>query len=118
MVKGCEALCVRFPEEPMCGCCRDALGMPFGATIKRYLATVTRISRTRATPFGAKGTTRQKHQNRTYKYMRVRSNLVNNYRILDLKMRAGEKRWDEAEHIRLQKEAVNAVWEYRLRSRR
>lgn len=118
MVKGCEALCVRFPEEPMCGCCREALGMPFGATIKRYLATVTRISRTRSTPHGVKGTQRQKHQNRTWKYMRVRSNLANNYRILDLKMRAGEMRWDEAEQIRKGKLAADDSWSGKLKARR
>lgn len=118
MVKGCVALCAKFQDEPMCGCCREALGMPFGATIERYLATTTRISRSKATPHGNKGSHRQKHQNRTYKYMRVRSDLANNYRILALKQRAGEKRWEEAEHIRLQKAAVDQAWEARLKTRR
>lgn len=118
MVKNCEALCARFPEEPMCGCCRETLGMPFGSTIQRYLASVTRMSRTRASVHGVKGTLRQKHQNRTYKYMRVRSNIKNNYRILNLKMRAGEARWDEAEHIRLSKDSVDSLWSTILRKRR
>lgn len=118
MVKGCVALCARFQDEPMCGACREALGMPFGATIKRYLETTTRIDRSKATPHGVKGTHRQKHQNRTYKYMRVRSDLANNYRILDLKMRAGEKRWDEAEQIRQAKAAADDTWSRKLRARR
>lgn len=117
-VAGCVALCVRFPDEPMCGTCRNATGAPFGATMHRYMATVTRISRSKASPHGVKGTQRQKHQNRTYKYMRVRSDLANNYRILDLKMRAGEARWDEADSIRRAKAAADEQWSNTLRSRR
>lgn len=117
-VKGCVALCVRFPEEPMCGCCREATGMPFGASMGRYLASVTKISRTKATPHGDRGTHRQKHQNRTFKYMRVRGSIAQNYQILALKMRAGEKRWDEAEVIRLQKAATDELWSVRLKVRR
>jgi len=117
MVKGCVALCARFPDDRMCDVCREATGSPFGYTWKQVQEKVT-ISRSKASPHGERGTHRQKHQNRTFKYMRVRSDLANNYRILALKMRAGELRWDEAEHIRLQKAAVDAAWEQRLKTRR
>lgn len=117
-MKACQALCVKFPSEPMCGCCRTALGAPFGASMVQYEASVTRISRSRATPHGNKGTVRQRYPNRMFKYMRVRGgDIKHNFRLLALKMRAGEKRWDEAEHIRLQKDAVNALWETVLKTR-
>ena len=114
----CQALCVKFPDEPMCGTCRAHTGAPFGASIRQFEASITRISRSAATPHGSRGTVRQKHQNRTWKYMRVRGgDIKHNFRLQALKMRAGEARWDEAEHIRLQKDAVNALWSTILKTR-
>lgn len=116
MGKKCQALCVRFPNERMCDVCREVTGSPFGYTWDQVMAKG--IQRSKASPHGKAGTHRQKFQNKTYKYMRVRSDLKQNYRILALKMKAGEARWAEAEHIRLQKAAVDEAWVMRLRSRR
>ena len=118
MVTACKALCVRFPDERMCDACRNALGVPFGYTWAQVERLKARITRSTATPHGERGTHRQKHQNKTFKYMRVRSDLANNYRILDLKMRAGEARWDEAEAIRKGKAAADEAWSGTLKSRR
>jgi len=118
MVAACKALCIRFEDERMCDVCREATGSPFGYTWKQVDAKVTRISRSKASPHGSKGTHRQKHQNRTFKYMRVRSDLKNNYRILALKMKAGEAHWNEAEQIRKDKAEADEAWALTILSRR
>ena len=115
---GCKALCRSFADERMCDACREFTGSPFGYTWSQVDAKVTRMSRSKASPHGERGTHRQKHQNKTFKYMRVRSDLAQNYRILDLKMRAGEKRWDEAEQIRKAKAASDEAWSVIVKSRR
>ena len=118
MGKNCQALCVRFPDERMCDACREVTGSPFGYTWTQVYAKNGGIKRSKASPHGKAGTHRQKFQNKTYKYMRVRSDLKQNYRILALKMRAGELRWDEAEKIRKDAEASDEAWAGILRSRR
>ena len=115
---GCKALCRSFADERMCDACREATGTPFGYTWNQVDAKVTRISRSKASPNGTRGTHRQKHQNKTFKYMRVRSDLKQNYHILALKMRAGEARWDEAEKIRKAKASTDEAWDAIVRSRR
>ena len=115
---GCKALCRSFADERMCDACREFTGSPFGYTWSQVDAKVTRMSRSKATPHGERGTHRQKHQNKTFKYMRVRSDLKNNYRILALKVLAGEKRWDEAEAIRKGKAAADEAWTAILAKRR
>ena len=110
----CKALCKSFADERMCDACREITGLPFGAT---WSQVDSKIQRSKATPHGERGTHRQKYQNKTFKYMRVRSDLANNYRILALKMRAGEKRWDEAEQIRKAKAATDEAWSVTIKSR-
>jgi hypothetical protein len=105
-VAGCKALCIGFQDERLCDHCRRTLNVEFGVTMEQYVARVTRISKTRATPHGNKGTLRQKHQNRTWKYMRVRPQAIGyNSRLLRLKQLAGEARWEEAERIRMVRDA-------------
>jgi hypothetical protein len=118
-IKGCQALCVRFPNEPMCGCCREATGSSFGRTYGAYAASITRISRTRATSHGVKGTVRQAYQNKTFKYMRVKpSKLGHTWALFAIKQLAGEARFDEANAIANAKDATNARWSRTLRNRR
>ena len=118
-VQGCVALCVRFPDERMCGACRDATGSPFGRTWRAVEASITRISRTQATSHGVKGSVRQAHQNKTFKYMRVRpSALGHTWALFAIKQLAGEARFDEAEAIAKAKDATNARWTRTLLSRR
>jgi hypothetical protein len=118
-IKGCQALCVRFPDEPMCGCCREATGSPFGRTWRSAQASITRISRTQATSHGGKGKVRQAHQNKTFKYMRIRpSPLGFTWSLLRIKQIAGEARFDEANAIADAKDATDARWTRTLLSRR
>ena len=115
---GCKALCKSFADERMCDACRAFTGSPFGYTWNQVYAKGGGISRSKASPHGKRGTHRQKYQNKTFKYMRVRSDLKNNYRILDLKMRAGELRWAEAEQIRKGKASADEAWSAILLKRR
>lgn len=99
----CKALCKRFPDERMCDVCRANTGTPFGTTWAQVDAK-TQVSK--ASPHGNKGTFRQKHQNKTFKYMRVKPvRLGYNWQLLRLKQIAGEARWEEAEINRMLKEA-------------
>lgn len=103
---GCQKLCVRFPDERLCDYCRKAANVEFGVTFNQVVARLTRISKTKATPHGNKGTIRQKFQNRTFKYMRVKpQRLGYNWALLRIKQVAGEARWEEAERIRMVRDA-------------
>ena len=85
--------------------------------MRRYQATVTRISRTKATPSGVRGTVRQKHQNRTWKFMRVRGGLMPRI-IADLAWQAGKLRFDERNLRDNARDVRDAEWTRVLRSRR
>ena len=109
-VIGCIARCEHNDTLPLCKVCRDTLGAPYGATMAKYVASVTRISRTKATPHGAKGSVRQKHQNKTFKYMRVRpASLPHAATLFRLRQLAGEARFEESEQHRLLKEQYRAA---------
>lgn len=104
-VYNCQSGCERNFTLPMCRVCVLALGAPFGASMKQYLDAETRYQRSEASPHGSKGTVRQKFQNKTFKYMRVRPvKLGYNWALLRLKQIAGEKRWEEAEIISMLRE--------------
>ena len=92
-VFACQSGCANNPTLPMCRVCVQALGAPYGASLKQYLEAATRYERTEASPHGRKGTVRQKFQNKTWKYMRVRPvKLGYNWALLRLKQIANEAR--------------------------
>lgn len=106
MVQGCISGCERHPTLPMCRLCCKVLSAPYGSSLRQYNDAKTRYTRSKASPHGRKGTVRQKHQNKTFKYMRVRPvKLGYNWALLRLKQIAGEKRWEEAEINSMVREA-------------
>lgn len=105
MVQGCISGCSRHETEPMCRLCCQVLSAPYGSSLKQYHEATTRFERTVATPHGKKGSVRQKFQNKTWKYMRVRPvPLGYNWALLRLKQIHGEARWEEANIISMLRE--------------
>lgn len=97
MVQGCISGCERNPTLPMCRLCCKVLSAPYGSSMRQYSESKTRFSRSKASPHGKKGTLRQKYQNKTFKYMRVRPvRMGYNWALLRLKQVAGHARWEEA----------------------
>lgn len=97
MVQGCISGCERNPKLPMCRLCCKVLSAPYGSSMRQYTEANTRYSRSQASPHGKRGTVRQKFQNKTWKYMRVRPvRMSYNWALLRLKQIAGEARYEEA----------------------
>lgn len=100
MIQGCIGGCVEQPNLPMCRVCTIALAAPFGSSLRQYLEAKTRYQRSSASSHGKRGTVRQKFQNKTWKFMRVRPVKLGYYwKLLRLKQIHGEARWEEAEVI-------------------
>lgn len=105
MVKNCISGCERNFTLPMCRLCCQTLAAPYGSSMRQYTEAQTRYQRSTASPHGKRGTVRQKHQNKTWKFMRVRPvRMGYNWALLRLKQIAGEKRFEEAHIISMLRE--------------
>lgn len=110
MVNGCISGCERNPTLPMCRLCVKVLSAPFGSSYRQYVESTTRFSRSKASPHGKKGTLRQKFQNKTWKYMRVRPvRMGYNWALLNLKRIHGESRWEEATLISMARDQAKLL---------
>ena len=115
----CKALCARFPKGMLCKDCLEASGAPYGTSFEQLQRILATVERTVATPSGTRGTVRQKFQNRSFRYMRVKPGpLAQNYRLLALKQKAGELRFDEENARANARDATDASWTEILRARR